>query len=87
MKAFAWYSAGLVVYLGSLAGGILLNPRDMSGGSWTDPYLRFTTVISFLFCLLLPLCYRQSWERRLAWFFLSLLVLLGGFFYWYEATA
>jgi hypothetical protein len=82
-----WYGVCFLLCCGSLFLGARLNPRDMVGGSWTDPYLQTISGLSFAFCVFAPLWSRRPWSQRVGLCFCSFGLLLIPFFIWYEATA
>lgn len=51
----AWYSGALFCYLGALYTGTFVNPHDIRGGFWADPYLQMATTFTFFICAVAPL--------------------------------
>lgn len=81
------YLVGFMVYCGSLYIGAQLNPRDMVGGSWSDPYLRAATCLGFLLCVALPFRLRIPWVGRIAVAAANIVILAVPFWLWFSATA
>jgi len=85
--ARTWYAVGLPLYIGSLYIGSKLNPRDMVGGSWTDPYFQVSSWVGFFCCVIAPFRLNRPLALCSTLFALTLAGLLAAWWIWYVSTA